>query len=174
MKNTKLTIALAISGLLIGLNSAKAFIVVSPTYTYEFEAAASEPTVFNGSTITIDGTGAGVTAFSFYDTDLSSSPFTTAEATGVNAITSYDATGWTGEFEVGPEFPYVFDATGDSMDEFSVLDIEADPFANGVWYNAAAGVPDASNTFLMLLGGLATLVGVHFCNRSRVLAFARS
>jgi hypothetical protein len=173
MKNTKLTIAFAISGLLIGLNSAKAFIVVSPTYTYEFEASSNQPTVFNGSTITIDGTGAGVTAFSFYDTDLSSSPFTTAVVNPINAITSYNATGWTGEFEVGPQFPYIFDATGDSMDEYSVLDVEADPFAGGVWYNVA-GVPDASGTFSMLLGGLAALVGVHFCNRSRVLAFARS
>jgi len=168
MKLTNLTVALGVAGLLALGGVAHAFIAVSPTDTYEFTAAPGYTNAFNGSTITING--AGVTAFSFYDREISPTPFTTPIAVFDNNITFYDRTGWWGEFTVGPDFPYVFDATGNSMDEyvFAPAVVGADP--PGTW----TYVPDASSTFTLLLGVMAALVGFHHCNRpQRVLALVQ-
>lgn len=171
---TKLTVALAVSGLL-GLAGVAHAIVSEPTYTYEFEGIDG-PDIFNNSTITIDGSG--VTAFSFFDTDLGATPFTSGSE-WMNYVVSYDTSGWTGDYEVAIEpvftvlpavsfeFP-VFEATGDSMDEFNG---GLDPYTYGTWTLVSA--PDASSTFPLLLGVLAALAGVHYCNRPRVLALAR-
>jgi hypothetical protein len=181
MRITTLQVAIAVAGLL-GLSGVAQATTPNPTYTYEFEATGSNPTVFNNSTITIDGSE--VTGFSFYDTDLSSTPYTTGIELE-NDVTSYDTSGWSGEFEVSTGFSLgvesalipvgqVFTATGDSMDESSA---GPDPLANGVWTYQAAGVPDGTSTFPLLLGVLAALAGIiHYsnANRPRALALVRS
>jgi len=166
MKMTKLTVALAISGFL-GLGSVAHAIIAVSGDTYVFEANSDipdNPTIFDGSTITIDWTGDdGVASFNFVDTDLPGSPFTSGYES-VNSVTSYDKTGWSGDFQVSIG-SYDFEATGSEMIETT---LEVEPSASGTW----TYVPDASSTFPMLLGVLAALAGVHYCNRPRVLALA--
>jgi hypothetical protein len=173
MKMTKLAIALAVSGFL-GLGSlAHAFIVITPASpdTYVFEAAPGYTTAFNGSTITIAEYPAGpytwdaVTAYDFIDTDLSPTTYS-SDNVGYGLVTSYDTTGWVGDFQVTVAPDVTFEATGTSMD--LIGSVSVDP--PGTWNY----VPDASSTFPMLLGVMAMLVGFHHCNRPRpVLARVR-
>jgi hypothetical protein len=173
MKMTKLTIALAVSGFL-GLASLAHAMLVSPVSpdTYVFEAAPGYTTAFNGSTITIAEFPAGpypwepawdaVIGYDFIDTDLNPTTYS-SDIVPYNTVTSYDTTGWVGEFDVDVGNGVTFDATGTS------LDASFAPDPPGTW----TYVPDASSTFPMLLGVLAALAGVHYCNRPRVLALAR-
>jgi hypothetical protein len=186
MKMTKLTVALAVSGFL-GLASV-AHAITTPTPvsldTYVFTADPdSDNTDFNGSTITIGEYPAGpdtwdaVTAFSFYDRYVSTTPFTSGYASGSD-VTSYGPTGWEGNFWVAISGNvdwklfsdgFEFDAHGgpDYLDAGAL-----DP--SGTWtYEPAVSAPDASSTFPMLLGVMAALMGAHYCNRPRVLALAR-
>jgi hypothetical protein len=141
------------------------------TYTYEFAASAGQYAGFDGSTITID-TG-GVESFSFFDNGFfynSSNPMTSAGFTTANNITSYDSSGWTGEYD--PFDPFIgFDATGTSMSDFAV-DPSDPPLsyaesATGTWttiaYLAPTGsIPDTAGTFWLLMGGMALLGGGRF------------
>jgi hypothetical protein len=166
MQITKLTIVLGIAGLL-GSSSA----VQAQTDTYIFTAAPDYTTAFNGSTITIDGTGAGVTAFSFYDVDFSPVPYSGPGLVVDNNILSYNTTGWTGEFTIIPDPSFIFGATGTSMDGgFTSPPLLVDP--PGTWANINVSAPDASSTFPLLMGVLAALAGVHFYQRPRVVAVA--
>jgi hypothetical protein len=188
MKITNLQVAIGVVGLL-GLGGvAQAFIVTEPTDTYVFEATGKSTSIFDGSTITIDKDGFnGVSAFSFVDTALSSTPFTSG-AKDEDFIINYGSKGWAGVFnvsiplEIEPsiagagsiERPETVDftATGISLSEVTLN--QPDPLAVGTWTleNPAVSAPDASSTFPMLLGVMAALVGVHYCNRPR-LALAR-
>src|ERR1022692_252039 len=87
--------------------------VSSGTDTYVFTSSTSD-TRFNGSTITIDGTGStGVASFDFFDSGVQ---FTTGTIdTYETHITSYGASGWYGSVGVdnlggGDQAAY---ATGD-------------------------------------------------------------
>jgi hypothetical protein len=186
MKITNLKIAIGVAGLLGLGGMAQAVVPVEPTETYMFTAYPDNTTIFNGSTITIDGTGwGGVVSFDFLDSDLGDgSTDYTWGFIKKDWICSYDSTGWSGKFEVLvplapiPELASIgssdfaeFTATGDSMDEKTKYcgEYYGDPFAAGTW----TPVPDASSTFPMLLGVLAMLAGIHYCNRPPVLALAR-
>jgi hypothetical protein len=180
MKITNLRVALGVAGLLGLGGMAQASVPVELTDTYVFEATGKSTTIFNGSTITIDGKGLnGVSSFSFVDTALSSTPYTSG-STEEDFIINYGPKGWVGGFNVlipvepiGEPDPTVdFTATGISMSEVTFK--QPDPLATGTWtLEPAVSAPDASSTFPMLLGVLAALAGVHYCNRPRVLALAR-
>jgi len=168
-KLIKPTLAVAVSALFFGAGGAAyAIVSVSPTDTYVFTAAAGYETNYNGSSITIDGTGSsGVSSFTFYDNGVIATP------TGFGAnesITSYDATGWEGYFYTGTSFGEAAAiggyGTNDSMDIYNV-----DP--PGTWNYTPAGVPDGSSTLPLLLGTLLALAGVPFWHRPRVAALAR-
>jgi len=187
MKITNLQVAIGVVGLL-GLGGvAQAFIVTEPTDTYVFEATGKSTSIFDGSTITIDKDGFnGVSAFSFVDTALSSTPYTSG-AIEEDFIINYGSKGWMGAFNVSipvdvepsiaganrierPE-TVDFTATGISLSEVTLN--QPDPLAVGTWtLEPAVSAPDASSTFPMLLGVMAALVGVHYSNRPR-LALAR-
>lgn len=176
MKATRLTNALAVSGFL-GLASLGHAVVVSLSSpdTYIFTAAPGYTTAFNGSTLTIATvTGGGgnfigddITAYNFIDTDLN--PTTYGSDNVYSPITSYDTTGWVGEFVLDVGSGVTFDATGTSMDEYSGDTAVAGGDPPGTW----TMVPDASSTFPLLLGILAAVVGYHQCNRQQILASAR-
>jgi hypothetical protein len=187
MKITNLKVAIGMAGLLGVASMAHAYTIVpEPTDTYTFTAAKGFSTDFNGSTITIDGKGpGGVSSFSFFDSALSSTPYTSGDIKA-DLILAYGSLGWAGVFDVsiplGVEPALVgdskieksdslqFTATGISLDAVTTYD----PLALGIWtLDPAVGVPDAPNTFLLLLGVLAALTGVHYCNRPLVLAPAR-
>jgi hypothetical protein len=159
-------IALVVAGLFLGLGA----LADVQTDTYVFTEDPDSGTAFNGSTITIDGTGAGVTAYSFMDTDISPTPFTSAVGIENNSVTSYGTTGWSGDFNFyasDGSFEVIFDATGTSMDG-TLLGAAVDP--PGTW--ALVGAPDASSTFPLMLGVLGILAGAYRCNRPRVAALA--
>ena len=177
MKIAKLTVALAVAGLL-GLGGMVHAVVVEPVSpdTYVFEAAPGYTTAFNGSTITIAEFPAGpwpwepasdaVIGYDFVDTDLNPTTYS-SDIVPYNTVTSYDTTGWVGEFDVDVGNGVTFEAIGGPGT--SSLDVSFAPDPPGTW----TYVPDASSTFPMLLGVLAALAGVHYCNRPRVLALAR-
>ena len=179
MKIAKLTVALAIAGLL-GLGGMAHAVVVEPVSpdTYVFEAAPGYTTAFNGSTITIAEFPAGpwpwepasdaVIGYDFVDTDLNPTTYS-SDIVPYNTVTSYDTTGWVGEFDVDVGNGVTFDATGTSMDEYPTGSAVVGGDPPGTW----TYVPDASSTFPMLLGVMAVLFGAHYCNRPRVLALAR-
>jgi hypothetical protein len=180
MKIAKLTVALAVAGLL-GLGGMVHAVVVEPVSpdTYVFEAAPGYTTAFNGSTITIAEFPAGpwpwepasdaVIAYDFVDTDLNPTTYS-SDLVPDNTVTSYDTTGWVGEFDVDVGSGVTFDAIGGpGTSSMSETTLALDPSASGTW----TYVPDASGTFPMLLGVVAALAGVQYCNRPRVLALAR-
>jgi hypothetical protein len=171
MKFNKCLIAVAVLGMSLSLvGSAHATIAEPQTYTYTFTASSGLATNLNGSTITIDSIGAGVSAFDFLfdgSSFSSTSPYTALE----DSITSYDASGWDGNFDVsvdGQSFEAV--GTGDPVDGVNgSLTVNSDPV--GVWAGPLADtVPDSSSTAYLLLGGLGVMVGVY--HRNRVLAKA--
>ncbi|MGP8198760.1 MAG: hypothetical protein ACLQU4_04575 [Limisphaerales bacterium] len=175
MKATKLMLALTVSGF-IGVASVAHAVIVFPVSpdTYVFEAAPGYTTAFNGSTITIAEFPAGpypwepawdsVIGFDFIDTDLNPTTYS-GDLVPYNVVTSYDATGWVGDFQVNVAPEVTFEATGSSLDliDASLPSISLDP--PGTWTN----VPDASSTFPLLLGVMAALVGLHHCNRPRLV-----
>jgi hypothetical protein len=148
---------------------------VSPD-TYVFEAAPSYTTAFNGSTITIAEFPAGpypwepaadsVIAYDFVDTDLNPTTYS-SDLVPYNTVTSYDTTGWVGEFDVNAGSGVTFEAIGGPG--VSSMNASFAPDPPGTW----TLVPDSSSTFPMLLGVVAALVRFHHCNRPRVLALAR-
>ena len=179
MKMTKLTVALAVSGLLGLASRGHARIVpaiVSPD-TYVFEAAPGYTNAFNGSTITIaeftydqSHTWDAVSAYDFVDTGLNPTTYSGSDIFGSSLVTSYDMSGWVGEFDVDVGSGVTFDAIGGpGTSSMSETTLALDPSASGTW----TYVPDASGTFPMLLGVVAALAGVQYCNRPRVLALAR-
>jgi len=163
MKTTKLTVLLAVAGFLGLASVTHALVVVPfPAETYVFEAAPGYTTAFNGSMITIDGYPAGpypwepgasyVIGYDFVDTDVSPTAYSSGTVLNDN-ITSFDTSGWVGDFTVDVGSGITFDATGTSLDEYSA-GAAVDP--PGTW----TYVPDASATFPLLLGGLAALAGL--------------
>jgi hypothetical protein len=181
----KSTIALTISGLLLGLvdvaHAAGTF-SPPPTATYVFTASGDSPNIFHGSTITIDTTGSGGIlsedlTMSIKDTGLGTTPFTDDQTFAAGTI-PYDTTDWVGKvsFDSG-SYDFTISGTPDSIDEQGVattLDpiVPADPFAGGVWAYVPAAAPDASSTFPMLLGVLTTLAGVYHRNRPKSVTLA--
>jgi hypothetical protein len=174
MKATKLTVSLAVSGLL-GLASLAQAVVVLPVSpdTYVFEAAPGYTTAFNGSTITVAEFPAGpypwepasdsVIGYDFVDTDLNPATYS-SDIVPYNTVTSYDTSGWVGDFQVNVAPGVTFEATGSSMDLINpaLPEINLDP--PGTW----TYVPDVSSTLPLLLGVMAALVGLHHCNRPRL------
>jgi len=176
MKMTKLTVALAVSGLLGLASRGHARIVpaiVSPD-TYVFEAAPGYTNAFNGSTITIaeftydqSHTWDAVSAYDFVDTGLNPTTYSGSDIFGSSLVTSYDMSGWVGEFDVNVGSGVTFEAIGGPGISSMDATFAADP--PGTW----TYVPDASSTCRLLLGVVAALAGVHYRSRPRVLALAR-
>jgi hypothetical protein len=170
MKKLILRGAIVTCALLVGALTTHAQI----TYEFTADSSTSQYNGFDGSTITIDGTGmGGVEAFSFLDPTIgftSANPYnstTSPYIVGLNYVTYFDTSGWNGVFE--PEFLFFdFDATGTSMS-----DNEEDPFdplappysasATGTWsvVTSSSGpngsIPDTAGTFWLLMGGMALL-----------------
>jgi hypothetical protein len=100
MNMARLTVAFGVAGLFLGLAGMGDFTVLAQSDTYEFTADSGQNTHFNGSTITIDGTGpTGVASFSFYDTSVSLTPFTSGTVE-TEYVEDYNASGWDGLFVV--------------------------------------------------------------------------
>jgi hypothetical protein len=166
MNMTKFAAALALSGFL-GLSAASH----AETITYEFTADPGDDTVFNGSTITIDGTGAnGVSTFTFIGFgDEPGSVLTAVDGDGGGPfwddnINSYGLAGWSGQYMSLFYLSMEWIPTGNSMYEEIFWDGDS-AFAYGTW----STVPDACGTFPLLLAALAALAAVRHCHRPPVL-----
>jgi hypothetical protein len=133
--------------------------LLAQTDTYVFTAAIGQDQDFNGSTITIDGLNtigapltSGVTAFTFYDTALGSTAFTSGTV-AFDIVLNYDIYGWVGEFAVitGPGLGFEVSKTNFYGPGGA---------AAGTWaYVPAAGpVPDDSWTLPLLATGVGATV----------------
>jgi len=155
MKMARFTVSLGIMGLFLGLGGLGGSTGLAQTDTYVFTATAGQNEDFNGSTITVDGTGAnGVSAFSFYDTALSSTPFTSGTVES-DAVHSYSTSGWDGTFAVSVAGNLLFATTTNFN-----LGLPPVVTSSGTWaYEPAGGsVPDESNTFSLLAAGVGAMV----------------
>jgi hypothetical protein len=171
MKIAKLSAAAVLTGLIASLGTAAR----AQTDTYVFTATAGQPTTFDGSTITIDGTGPEATgtfatggpivSFDFLDNGAS---FTSGSFSGSPDIVAYNSTGWQGGFNLvsGGMFIQVSADFGGGKDSISISesDVPADP--PGSFTLVPTGVPDASSTFQMLLAGMGAM-GAYHRNRTR-------
>lgn len=173
----KFTIALATSGLLFGGSAAIAAGSTGggdqPYETFQFEAAQGQPDVFNGSTLYITNLGSGGqdgVGVVMVDTDLGTTPIT--DSFDTSGITSFDSTGWSGEFSFGTgSYEFTLNGSPDSIDRTPIEPTGLDPFSGGVWVAInPSPAPDASSTFPLLLGVLGALAGVYHCNRLRIPA----
>jgi len=139
-KRTTAMLLLIVSALMVAaVRSAYA----SPQYTYTFEG--SSPSVFDGSTITIDNTGgSGVVSF---DIDGYTSYLTLLNEN----ISTYAQSGWSGDFKIYVGSAWDIDATGTSLE---IYNADIHNLVSGTW-----SVPDESSTFPLLLSVLGALAG---------------
>ena len=160
MRTLKLTVTISLVAL--AARTASAITPVTPPpQTYMFTADPDFTTVYNGSTITLQGTSS-TTGIALVDWNLlSSSSPTSVNKTNSNvtsqAFSFYDSSTFYGSFEITGFAPgEVFDGSNDAING-GFLQRSADP--PGVW-NAvpAAGVPDSGSALQLLgiaFGGLA-------------------
>lgn len=152
---SKLVLAVAATGLLLATSS------FAQTFTYSFTGSNGYSTDLNGTTITIqDNAGIyTVTAFDFIDTGESGSPFTSNTGTETTVITSATTSGWVGIFEAdglgGTDLAGLDTSDGlqDNLSEVNVSGLSTDAPGNWSYVNSTA--PDASSTFVLLLGAFA-------------------
>ena len=158
------TLKLAVTILLLGLaaKTASAFTPVTPPpQTYMFTANPGETTIYNGSTIELQGTSS-TTGIALLDWNLlgwSGGPVTPGNsAVGFQNFSFYDPSTFYGSFDINgfSSFGDFFFGSNDAVNG-GFLQVEGDP--PGVWSAApVAGVPDAGSAFQLLaiaLGGLA-------------------
>lgn len=141
------------------------------TFTYSFTGSNGYSTDLNGSTITIQNNSGvyTVTAFDFIDTGEIGSPFTYNTGEEVTDITSATTSGWVGEFDayrLNGGLLGGFASSDGLQDNQSYLEVTGlFTSAPGNWSYVTPTVPDASNTFILLLGvlGLTALGARRFC-----------
>ena len=155
--------------------AATALLLATPsfaqTFTYSFAGSNGFSTDLNGSTITIqDNSGVyTVTAYDIIDTGEIGSPFTYNTAGQTMDITSATTSGWVGSFYEFSLNGTILAGIGSSdglQDNQSSLDVSGlFTSAPGNWSYVTPTVPDASNTFILLLGvlGLTALGARRFC-----------
>jgi hypothetical protein len=165
MTIAKVSATVTIAGFILALGTtSRATIptfVAGPTETYEFIASGDNPTNFNGSTVTIDGTGiGGIASFDLYDDGVQ---YTGSGTYG--SVISYNTSGWDGGFNFSiPSTELSASGTADYGSGDSLTIGYADPPGN--WNLVTTTVPDAGSTFEMLLAGVAAM-GVYQRTRGK-------
>jgi hypothetical protein len=169
MKNySKLSLVALVAGSFLGLSPVARALIPAELYTYVFTADPGYTTAFNGSTITIEDK---LGDYSLVDWDLfdGASVLTQANSSQTSVFFSADPSAFIGTFSVDDPAWLFLSSTGplsyyeeaeyegsDSMLDSSyttntVLSVAIDP--PGGWAGSGSGVPDAANTFGLLLAG---------------------
>ncbi|MGO8700549.1 MAG: hypothetical protein ACLQVY_22900 [Limisphaerales bacterium] len=148
---------------------------MAQTFTYSFTGSNGYSTDLNGTTITIqDNAGAyTVTAFDFIDTGVAGSPFNSSTGSQIADITSATTSGWVGSFEafgLGGTDLAGLDCSDGLQDNLSNVGVTGPATAApGNWSYVISTAPDASSTFVLLLGAFAaTALGTRWSHRQPI------
>ena len=156
MKIIKFIVALTVFAFVAGNVSA----ISAPSYTYQFTASPDQTTIYDGSTITLQGTSptTGITLADWNLLGWSGGPVTPGNSSpDVQSFSLYGPSTFYGSFDIsGFEAGSFFN--GSNTIDGGFLQLFADP--PGVWRPVAAGVPDAGSTLALLAVALGCLVAV--------------
>jgi hypothetical protein len=173
MKLLRIFLAILVTGMVIGAGNLAAQV---ETYSYIFTADPETGiTAFNGSTITIQGAAASHTLIDWNLMGTFGGPLDPANSfvdpAGTN-ISSYDATTWTGFFQVDATgSSLVFNGTnntgaGTTLFPGTLDNQFADPA--GVWSPLVRSVPDSGSTVVLFGCAIGLLTLLNELNRRRV------